>query len=712
MAEDDRPRPASTDHEDSRPNGVDFHMLVESIEDYAIIMLDPAGNVLTWNRGAEIICGYRPDEVIGRHVSCLYVNEEVSAGKPARDLVEAAERGHLEEDGWRLRRDGTRFWTNVVIRAVRDDGRRLRGFIRVARDRTERCKVEQQIVEERIARAEAEATARRLTAIQAVTDASLGALELVPMLQELLARVRAVLAADTATIFLVDPDGAHLTVAAASGLAHEDDAATRVPMGEGFIGQVAAGRVPIVVRDVGESNVMSTILRENIRSLAGAPLLVDGRVIGVLHVGSRATRNFTLEEVTLLGLVACRAAGAIERSRAHTALSESERRFRATFEQAAVGMAHVSCEGRLLLVNDRFCGIVGYSRDELSRMTREELIYPDDRAESIAKGRLLSRGEIDSYTREKRLLRRDGQPVWVDSMASLVRDASGAPDYVAYVIQDISDRKRAEQDRDRLCHELSEALAARDRFLTVASHELKTPLTTLMLQAQLFARSAAGEGCPAGRLAASAAIVLRQTRRLCALVDQLLEVSRAGAGRLPVVLEDVDLAAVVRDAVGSLEEEAAAARTPMRVTGVDGVVKGRWDRARLDQLLRTLLSNAIKYGAGHPVTLGVAASADRVRITVSDGGMGIPTEDQARIFERYERVAWERAPSGFGVGLWIAREIVAALAGTIRVESEPQRGATFIVELPRSDPAKGAAERRPEATPDEAATGRAHHDGG
>ncbi len=350
MVSGERTTPAGAP--DICPLTADYREIVESVEDYAIMMLDPAGTVLTWNRGAEIICGYHADEIVGRNVSCLYPDEDARAGKPARDLVEAAQRGHVEEDGWRVRRDGSRFWANVVMRAIRGEGGRLRGFVRVSRDRTEHRRVEQQIVDERIARAQAEATARRLTAIQAVTDASLGALELVPMLHELLARVRAVLAADTATILLVDADGARLTVAASSGLLHGDDERGSVPIGQGFVGQVVAGRTPVIVHDVGGSDVMSAIRRENIQSLAGAPLLVDGRVTGVLHVGCRAARTFTLEEITLLGLVACRAAGAIERSRAHAALADSERRFRATFEQCAVGMAHVSCEGRLLLVND------------------------------------------------------------------------------------------------------------------------------------------------------------------------------------------------------------------------------------------------------------------------------------------------------------------------------------------------------------------------
>ena len=273
MAPDERTSGATAGG-DLLPGEPDSRRSMDSLEDCAIVLLDPAGNVLTWNRGAEILCGYHADEIVGRNVSCLYVDEEANAGKPARDLVEAAERGYIEDDSWHLRRDGTRFWASAFIRAIMDRDGAVSGFLVVARDRTERRRVEQQIVEERIARAEAEATARRLTAIQAVTDASLGALELVPMLRELVARIRAILAVDTATILLVDADGAHLTVAASSGLVLGDDEQARVSIGQGFVGQVAAGRSPITVHDIAESTAMNAILRENIRSLAGAPLLV------------------------------------------------------------------------------------------------------------------------------------------------------------------------------------------------------------------------------------------------------------------------------------------------------------------------------------------------------------------------------------------------------------------------------------------------------
>jgi PAS domain S-box-containing protein len=664
----------------------DYREIVESIEDYAIILLDPAGTILTWNRGAELMCGYRSQEIIGHHFSRLYIAEEAAAGKPARDLVQAAEQGRFEEDGWRLRKDGTRWWANVVVRASRDGEGRLRGFLRVARDDSERRRVEERIREEQVARAEADATSRRLTAIQAVTDASLGALELVPMLQELLARVRTILAADAAAIFLADADGAHLTRAASSGFVHPLDQPTRIPFGQGVVGQVAARGLPIAVPEIDGSDVVTTVLQEHIRSLAGAPLMVESRVIGVLYVGSRAHRLFTLEEVSLLGLCAIRAAAAVERARAHAELSESERRFRATFEQSAVGCAFRNCQGRVLLVNDTLCRILGYPREELCRMTSDEVTYPDDRPAHVALSQRLDRGEIDSYSLEKRYLRRDGEIVWADVTASLVRNAAGAPEYAAYIMQDISERKQAEQERDRLLSELTKALAARDRFLRAASHELKTPLTSLMLLAQTFARSAAdaNDDSPGNRLGASASMVLRQTRRLATLVDQLLEVSHTGVGgSIPLELDEVDLVAVTRGAASSLEEEAIAARAPITVHAAEAPVLGRGDRARLDVALKGLLSNALKYGAGHPVSVGVRPNGDLGEVTVRDEGVGIRPEDQARIFERYEQATPELEAGGLGIGLWIAREIVVAHGGTIRVESQPERGTTFTVELPR-----------------------------
>jgi PAS domain S-box-containing protein len=132
----------STRHE--RPDGEDpFRLLVESVRDYAIFMLDAGGNIVTWNLGAERMKGYRADEIVGRHFSIFYPPEDVASGKPERELVEAARVGRLEDEGWRLRNDGSRFWANVVITALRHRDGALRGFAKVTRDLTARREAEQ-----------------------------------------------------------------------------------------------------------------------------------------------------------------------------------------------------------------------------------------------------------------------------------------------------------------------------------------------------------------------------------------------------------------------------------------------------------------------------------------------------------------------------------------------------------------------------------------
>lgn len=144
-----------------------FRLLVESVRDYAIFMLDPEGNVATWNAGAHRIKGYTPEEIIGRHFSLFYTEEDIRSGKPARKLEIAKEKGSVEEEGWRVRKDGTRFWANVVITAVFDETGELRGFAKVTRDITERRHAEelrQSLVEQREARLQAEEERRRVEA--------------------------------------------------------------------------------------------------------------------------------------------------------------------------------------------------------------------------------------------------------------------------------------------------------------------------------------------------------------------------------------------------------------------------------------------------------------------------------------------------------------------------------------------------------------------
>jgi signal transduction histidine kinase len=219
-----------------------------------------------------------------------------------------------------------------------------------------------------------------------------------------------------------------------------------------------------------------------------------------------------------------------------------------------------------------------------------------------------------------------------------------------------------------------EALLVREEFLTVASHEFKTPLTALQLAVQGMRREAGG----ANR---QLELVERQVMRLARLVDQLTQAS--GDATMPMLLElaELDLVSVARRAMARAEPEAARSGATIALEAAAPVC-GRFDGQRLERVLGHLLDNALRFGAGKPIRVEVAREGNSARLRVQDFGIGIETEDLPRIFGRFERAVSARAYGGFGLGLYLSRRIVEAHGGAIAAESEPGKGATFTVTLP------------------------------
>ncbi len=261
-------------------------------------------------------------------------------------------------------------------------------------------------------------------------------------------------------------------------------------------------------------------------------------------------------------------------------------------------------------------------------------------------------------------------------------------------------------DNSRLFMQARHAVDLRDEFISVASHELKTPLTSLLLQLGVLMRQLerfTGEGVGAElariqpvRQAAEGA--LRQTNRLAAMVNELLDVTRASIGRLELQREPCDLAELIGDVAARFREDADQAHTPLRVSA-PASLEGMWDRSRLDQVLSNLISNAVRYGRDRPIDILVARQGSDAVVKVRDHGAGIPEALQEQIFEKYQRGV-ARAPGGLGLGLHIAREIVAAHGGRLVLESRPGRGSTFTVCLPlgpaaHEGPTAPAAGHRP-----------------
>lgn len=252
--------------------------------------------------------------------------------------------------------------------------------------------------------------------------------------------------------------------------------------------------------------------------------------------------------------------------------------------------------------------------------------------------------------------------------------------------QELARRAAIAVDNAGLYREAQEAIRLRDDFLSVASHELYTPITSLMLSVEaMLPADRTGRVPDPQAMHKLLDLVSRQGRRLIRLIGDLLDVSRIETGRLVLDLADVELGALVRDVVERLEPDLARSRCSLSVRA-SAPVTGRWDRSRLDQVVTNLLSNAMKFGSEKPIEISIGAEGGIARLVVTDRGIGISLARQARVFQRFERAAPAAHYGGLGLGLYISRRIVEAHGGSIRVESEPVAGSTFTVELPCAGP--------------------------
>ncbi len=246
-----------------------------------------------------------------------------------------------------------------------------------------------------------------------------------------------------------------------------------------------------------------------------------------------------------------------------------------------------------------------------------------------------------------------------------------------HMFEQIASRAAVAAENATLFQEARAAVRYRDEFLSIASHELNTPLTPLRLQLESALRGVVEE-----RLRGKLVLSVKQVDRISKLVGELLDVSRITSGKMHLREESIDLADLLREVTEAHQSELSRAGCELHLTS-SGPVMGSWDRLRLSQVVANLLSNAAKYGAGKPVDIALTAHDDSAVLTVSDRGIGIPAKDQERIFERFERAASARNYGGFGLGLFIAKQIIEASGGHVRAEIREGGGTTFTVTLPR-----------------------------
>jgi PAS domain S-box-containing protein len=390
----------------------------------------------------------------------------------------------------------------------------------------------------------------------------------------------------------------------------------------------------------------------------------------------------------------------VELERTNDELRESEQRFRSTFDQAAVGVAHVGLDGRWLRVNERLCHIVGRTGDELLRLRFQDITHPDDLDLDLDHVRSIVEGRLPQYSIEKRYLRPDGSPVWINLTVSLVRGADGAPLYFISVIEDVDARKRTEAERDALHareaearREAEAANRAKMEFLSAMSHELRTPLNAITGYVDLINLGIHGPVTDAQTRALNR--VRQSGEHLLGLINDILTYAKIEAGRIDFEVREVPLSEVIEETVAMIEPHLPAAGLHCGTEGLDPALRALGDPERIRQIVLNLLTNAVKFTpSGGRIRIACVRKEGWVSVGVSDTGIGIPAEMVQKIFDPFVQVrnAQDRDSSrqGIGLGLAISRDLAHAMGGELDVRSTPGQGSTFTLRLREAGERVGA----------------------
>jgi PAS domain S-box-containing protein len=329
--------------------------------------------------------------------------------------------------------------------------------------------------------------------------------------------------------------------------------------------------------------------------------------------------------------------------------------------------------------------ITGYPLAEwLSEPEFLKKCLPDEERDRVIQA---LRSSLSNGTRpwiEHQFVTSTGKRIWLHTDVHMYREDENSRAELHGLSVDITHLKETEQALRESIRIRDEAIRLREEFLSIASHELKTPITPLQLQMQSFIRmleSGKMATIPADRLKEMLVISDAQVTRLSRLIGQLLDVSRLREGHLKLEVQTVNLSELVRGVLNQLHHEIEASECPVSLN-FEEEIHGTWDRLRIEQVLINLLTNSMKYGEGKPIRISVRRRANTAVLEVKDQGIGIACADQERIFGRFERAVPHKNYGGLGLGLYISREIVQMHDGAIRVESEAGQGATFSVELP------------------------------
>lgn len=373
---------------------------------------------------------------------------------------------------------------------------------------------------------------------------------------------------------------------------------------------------------------------------------------------------------------------------------DSVENFRIHFEHAPFSMQLLSPSGKTLAVNGAWKALWKIPEDIIQNyILKEYNVGSDPQLDLKGIGEVIRRGltgevvEIPPILYVPQETGISGDPKWVTGFMYPIKDKTGKLVEVVLTHQDITAKTIAEQALKKSRDELQTALNARDEFISICSHELKTPITSIKLQFQLAEKMLNdGDERVASKENLTKKIITtnRQLDRMTRLIDEMLDITRINTGKLQMEKKSINLKDL-------LEESLSRFTTQLEIAGIETTTdfpEGNWnvtgDRFRLEQVISNIITNTLKYGEGNPFVVRLRQRENFVRMEFSDRGIGIRPEDTERIFNRFERVTSATNISGMGLGLFISRQIVLAHNGRIWAEDNKPRGTTFVVEIPLS----------------------------
>lgn len=424
-----------------------------------------------------------------------------------------------------------------------------------------------------------------------------------------------------------------------------------------------------------------------LESFIGTPIFVKGIFYGTLSFADTLVRQseFTRHEIEIVELMAKSIGQFLAMMATEAALTKSELLFRNTFEQVAVGIAHVSSAGNFIQVNQKLCDILGYETEHLLQLTFQEITYPQDLFKDLEQLQKLLRAEISSYSLEKRYICHDHSIKWANLTVSLSKNSQGQPSYFINVIEDISDRKNAELALEQSRLKLEQAGQEKSSFIAQMNHELRTPLNSILGFNQILRQD---PNLTPEQLT-NVLIIEKSGEHLLNLIDDILDFSKLEAGDIQVQQQELNLIDWLDNIATIFRFHAQQKNLAFNFNILPEVpINIKTDSTRLQQVLTNLLSNAVKFTVEGEINFIIsclqqnyASKTAIVRFTIEDTGRGIPQDKIANVFSPFVQLKETGNQEGTGLGLTITQDILRLMDSNIELTSISGKGSKFWFDL-------------------------------